>query len=201
MTDHPSAGHTADLLGRLRAGDAAARDALLAHAAGRLERLARTLLRGQFKRVGRWEDTADVFQNATLRLWKTLAVVTPDNPLHFHRLAASALRRELIDLARHYYGPLGGGARHESVGGGSALTPPALDPGTTSGDPAERTAVGELAERVQALPNDEAAVTDLLFFQGLSQEEAAGLLGVDVRTVQRRWQRARRALGALLGGK
>jgi len=51
---------------------------------------------------------------------------------------------------------------------------------------------------VGSLPEEESVVTDLVFYQGLSQEEAATLLGVDVRTVQRRWQRARRALGAML---
>src|SRR5205809_988660 len=56
----------------------------------------------------------------------------------------------------------------------------------------------ELHALVQGLPDEEQAVTDLIFYQGLTQEEAAALLGVDVRTVQRRWQRARRKLGELL---
>ena len=51
---------------------------------------------------------------------------------------------------------------------------------------------------VAALPEDEATVTDLLFYQGLTQEAVALHLGVDVRTVQRRWQRARRKLDELL---
>jgi RNA polymerase sigma-70 factor (ECF subfamily) len=51
------------------------------------------------------------------------------------------------------------------------------------------------------LPDAERAVADLLFYQGLSQEEAAALLGVDVRTVQRRWQRVRVHLHGRLGGE
>jgi RNA polymerase sigma-70 factor (ECF subfamily) len=32
---------------------------------------------------------------------------------------------------------------------------------------------------------------DLLFYQGLSQEESAAVLGVSVRTLKRRWREAR----------
>jgi DNA-directed RNA polymerase specialized sigma24 family protein len=35
---------------------------------------------------------------------------------------------------------------------------------------------------------------DLLWYQGLSQDEAAQALGVDVRTVKRRWREARLTL-------
>jgi 2-oxoglutarate ferredoxin oxidoreductase subunit alpha len=49
----------------------------------------------------------------------------------------------------------------------------------------------DLELEIDALPDAERAVADLLFYQGLAQEQAAALLGVDVRTVQRRWQRVR----------
>jgi RNA polymerase sigma-70 factor (ECF subfamily) len=180
---------------RLRAGDPAARRDLAEFAAARLEKLAHAMLRNQFARVGRWVDTGDVVQNAVLRLWKALAEVVPESPLHFHRLAARYVRLELIDLSRHYFGPHGVGANHESgtpVGPAAPADPPARD-----ADPSERAATADLHAAVQGLPEDELAVTDLLFYQGLTQEEAADLLGVDVRTVQRRWQRARRKLGEL----
>ena len=41
-----------------------------------------------------------------------------------------------------------------------------------------------------ALPAEERDVVGLLFYHGLPQAEAAALLGVTVRTVQRRWQAA-----------
>ena len=192
------------LLARLRAGDVSAREELLAFVVGRLERLAHSMLRGQFGRVGRWVDTGDVLQNASLRLWKALAEVTPDSPLHFHRLASRLVRLELIDLARHYYGPQGLGARHESAAppspaGPDAATPsPAADPPAAAPPPDRAAEAAEVHAAVGSLPEEESVVTDLVFYQGLSQEEAATLLGVDVRTVQRRWQRARRALGAML---
>ena len=51
------------------------------------------------------------------------------------------------------------------------------------------------------LPEAEREVFDLLWYQDLTQEEAAALLGVDVRTVQRRWRSARLNLAAALKGE
>ena len=65
--DHGTA-HWLLLLQSSSAADAErAREALLSHAAGRLERLARMMLRG-YPRLRRWEETGDVLQNALLRL-------------------------------------------------------------------------------------------------------------------------------------
>jgi RNA polymerase sigma-70 factor (ECF subfamily) len=86
---------------RLQAGDERARDELLNSACQRLAHLAHRMLR-EFPGVRRWEDTDDVVQNAAVRLWEALKVVRPQSAVHFHRLAALHIRRELIDLARHY---------------------------------------------------------------------------------------------------
>jgi RNA polymerase sigma-70 factor (ECF subfamily) len=48
----------------------------------------------------------------------------------------------------------------------------------------------DLHRRIGELPAEVREVVDLLFYQGLMQAEAAELLGVTVRTVQRRWQAA-----------
>ncbi len=68
-----------------------------------------------FPDVHRWEQTADVYQNASLRLYKALADVKLNDARHFYRLAAMQIRRELIDLARHYRGPQGMGAHHQTL--------------------------------------------------------------------------------------
>ena len=73
---------------RLRAGDATARDELLAHASHRLTRLTRKMLR-DFPRVHRWEQTDDVFQNAAVRLCRALGEVQPATVADFFRLAAA----------------------------------------------------------------------------------------------------------------
>lgn len=199
MTDLPDDDHLAALLARLRAGDLGVRDELVAAISGRLERLAHTMLRGSFGRVGRWADTGDVFQGAAVRLWNALAEVRPESVLHFHRLSAQLVRRELIDLARHFFGPHGLGARYETPAADQSDTPSSpSDPAAPTPPPDLPVDPAALHTAVAALPEDEAVVTDLLFYQGLTQEAAARNLGVDVRTVQRRWSRARRTLGTLI---
>src|SRR5262249_19646942 len=70
MTPGDHSAHVRLCLDRLRGGDAAARDELLAHAAERLRRLARKLLRDDFARLRRWEETDDIFQNAPWPLYR-----------------------------------------------------------------------------------------------------------------------------------
>jgi RNA polymerase sigma-70 factor (ECF subfamily) len=102
----PESLHTTQLhvlLDRLQSGDVAARDELIRRAGQRLESLARAMLR-RFPGVRRWEETADVFQNAVLRLLRALQQVRPESTRAFFGLAAEQVRRELLDLARHYQG-------------------------------------------------------------------------------------------------
>ena len=95
---------------RLRAGDDSARAALLdAPATGSAG--SGKMLKG-YPGVARWEQTDDVLQNALIRLDRALRAVAPPTARDFFRLAAAQVRRELIDLARHYQGPRGLGAHH-----------------------------------------------------------------------------------------
>src|SRR5262245_2739234 len=174
-------------LDRLRGGDEAARDELLGCACDRLRNLARKMLKG-YPNVHRWEQTDDVLQNAALRLHRTLRQIPVETSRDFFRLAAVNIRRELLDLAKHHYGPLGQGARHASQpdrGSGG------LDPSDPVDDPRRLAAWGEFHRQIDALPDEEREVFDLLWYQGLSQAEAAELLGVSDRTIKRRWQAAR----------
>src|SRR5438309_1494875 len=100
----PSSIEIQGCLDRLRAGDAAARDELLRRACGRLELLTRRMLRG-FPGVHRWEQTDDVLQNALVRLLRALKEIQPATTRDFLALSTKQIRRELIDLARHYFGP------------------------------------------------------------------------------------------------
>lgn len=186
---------------RLKAGDQAARDELLRIACGRLERLTRKML-GGFPRVHRWEQTGDVLQNANLRLYRTLKDVTPKSAAEFFSLAALNIRRELLDLAKHYYGPQGVGARHATAanqpdesGGGQ------YQPEDPTHDPTRLAAWAEFHEQAELLPAEEREVFDLLWYQGLTQDDAARLLGVSERTIKRRWQSARLKLVEALGGQ
>jgi RNA polymerase sigma-70 factor (ECF subfamily) len=173
------------LLERMRAGDRAAGDELFRHLGGRLERLARQMLRG-FPAVRRWEGSGDVLHNASLRLLRALKEVSPDSTAQFFGLAAQAIRRELLDLKRHYCGPEGVGANHHTDGRGVPAREP-VDPAPGHDELEEWC---EFHRQVAGLPEEERAVVDLHFYQGLTKAEAADLLGVDVRTVQRRWNAA-----------
>jgi RNA polymerase sigma-70 factor (ECF subfamily) len=189
-------------LDRLRAGDESARDELLAIACGRLTRLARRMLR-RYPGVQRWEQTDDVFQNAAERLCRALKDVKPASVRSFLNLAAVQIRRELIDLARHYEGPEGPGRLHAGrLESESAARPPGPhDPGTDTDDPARLADWTEFHAQIEALPDAEREVFDLLWYQGLPQGEAAALLGVTERVVRYRWRAAREHLHQRLGGR
>ena len=186
------------LLERLRAGDDSARDALLGAAGERLRLLAHRMLQG-YARVRRWEETDDVLQNALVRLYRTMKDVPPQSVADFLRLAALNIRRELLDLAKHYYGPHGHGAHHVTLGPDQEGPPEA--PGHPSLDPGRLDVWGEFHEQVERLPDGERAVFDLLWYQGLSQAEAAAVLAVNERTIKRRWQSARLKLHDALRGE
>jgi RNA polymerase sigma-70 factor (ECF subfamily) len=182
-------------LERLRSGDRSARDELFRHLSGRLERLTRKMLKG-FPGVRRWAQTDDVLQNAALRLLRALEEVWPASLREFLALGARQIRRELIDLARHYYGPLGLGAHHASrPGDGSGED---VAPADLSHEPGALLTWCEFHEQIQRLPDDERELVDLLFYQELPQAEAAALLGISVRTLQRRWQAVLLKLHSLL---
>src|SRR5580704_17424795 len=89
-------------LDRLRSGDCGARDHLVRHACGRLERLTRKLLMN-YPGVHRWAQTDDVLQNALVRLLSALKDLAPTTVRDFYALSALQIRRELLDLARHYF--------------------------------------------------------------------------------------------------
>jgi RNA polymerase sigma-70 factor (ECF subfamily) len=117
-------------------------------------------------------------------------------------VAALNIRRELLDLAKHYFGPHGHGAKHASTGPADSdgAAEPA-DRGDLSTEPARLAVWGEFHEQIGALPDEEREVFDLLWYQGLSQAEAAELLGVSERTIKRRWQSARLRLHEALHGE
>ena len=150
-------------LDRLRAGDESARDELLDIACGRLRRLAHRMLRA-YPAIRRWEDTDDVLQNAVLRLCRALKDVRPESVRSFLNLAALQIRRELIDLARHYEGPEGPGRHHLSRArtdaSGAASDP--LDTSTDTDDPAGLASWTEFHNTVESLPVTEREVFHLL---------------------------------------
>jgi RNA polymerase sigma factor (sigma-70 family) len=187
-----------ELLNRLRAGDPSARSSLIALAQERFAALARAMLR-RYPHVRRWEETDDLLQAALVRLHRSLAEVRPEDVPHFDNLAATQIRRELIDLARSYHGPEGLGANHHTDG---------TDPGNRLAQVAKGTGRPESLEEwtafheaVDLLPDEERQVMDLLWYRGLTHAQAAEALGVATKTVQRRWAYARLLIREALQGE
>jgi len=182
-------------LQQLRGGDPTALEELLRHVSGRLQRLTRQMLRGH-PAVRRWAQTDDVLQGALMRLLRAVPSVHPSSAGEFFALATQQIRRELIDLARHHYGPEGQGAKHATHGPDNADPQP--DRADARGEPSRLAEWCEFHEKIDDLPEEQRDVVGLLFYQGLSQAEAAQVLGVTVRTVQRRWHTALVALHDIL---
>lgn len=176
------------LIDKVLAGDEKARSALLDHACDRLLRLTRKMFHAR-RDLRRWEQTDDVFQNAMLRLHRALSDVKPESVRHFFNLAAVMIRRTLLDLAKHHLGRHGEGANHHTDG------QPADDEGGALHDRAEQPddlqGWSAFHAQVESLPNEEREIVGLLFYEGLTQEEAAHVLAVSLRTVKRRWLSAR----------
>jgi RNA polymerase sigma factor (sigma-70 family) len=189
--------HPAQLQGwlqRIQAGDRSARDELFRAISGRLEYLARKMLR-RFPTVRRQTDTADVLQSSMVRLLRTLEKVKPVSPRHLMNLAAVQIRRELIDLARRV------GSRPHFVD-----SPPEEDSGLLAPEPPALADAPEdldrwsaFHKRVEALPAEEREVVSLIFYHGWSHAEVAELFHISERTARRRWEAARLKLHDLLG--
>jgi RNA polymerase sigma-70 factor (ECF subfamily) len=191
MTQHNSR-YVQGCLDRIRAGEEGARNELLEAASERLNQLARVMLDG-FPRLRRWEQTDDVLQNALLRLCRALGDALPGSARDFYRLATLQIRRELIDLVRHYYGPEGPARKHATNAGWEELSqskPPIYEQAMSEESPDRLAAWSDFHKEVDRLPEEEREVFDLLWYQGLKQTDAAALLNMSTKTIKRRWQSA-----------
>lgn len=188
---------TRQLLAEANAGDEASREQLFEHCCARFEKLARKML-GSFPQLRRWEQTDDVFQNAAMRLMRSLRDVKPESVRHLYALAATQIRRELIDLARHYSGANGAARNLESR---NRQTQHDEQPVDLTNAPDRLASWTELHTHIANLSSDEREVCELLWYQGLTQPQAAELLAIPLRTLKRRWQRVRMNLHEAMNGE
>ncbi len=180
--------HTTDLhlhLKDLVNGSSEARENLIEHSCERLRRLSSQMLK-RFPSVQRWLETDDVLQASLLRLHRALAAVHPMTPPEFYGLAATQIRRELLDLAKRFNGPHGVGANHHSDSG-----PMVNGQRSLNAEPGDLESWARFHEAVDSLPDEQRKVVELLWYEGFSQPEAAVLLDVSLATVKRRWASAR----------
>lgn len=190
--------HLQDCFRRMHAGDAIAEDELLRAAGVRLERLARRMLR-DFPNVRRCADSDDVLQGAVLRLLRSLRQLdtAPASVRDFLGLAATHIRRELLDLARR----CGTAKRRGDVLLDGTDSSTGFDPEASWEDRDELEDWRRFHEAVEKLPIEEREVVGLRFYHGWSEADIAALFGITERTVRRRWAAGCSRLSEVLGGK
>jgi RNA polymerase sigma-70 factor (ECF subfamily) len=191
------------LIERMNAGDPTGRDALIGRARERLHRLTRVALR-DFQKLRVFEESDDVVQAAAMRLQRALESVQIATVMDFFRLASRHVRFELLDLNRRYFGPEGGGAHlplpgHDAEPATIVRSDGAL--AVKQNAPEASLFWSEFHERVEQMPDDERETFELVWYQGLTQAEAAQALKVSVPTIKRRWLRARLILKGFLQGE
>jgi len=107
-----------------------------------------------------------------------------EDPRHFFNAVAEAMRRILIDNARRKKSPKHGGDLRRAEVEAIELLPMAAPPD-------ELLALDEALERLAQIHPEAAQLVKLLYFIGMTQEEAARTLGVCRRTVNHWWVFAR----------
>jgi len=165
------------LLRAWRAGDASAGETLLVRIYTELKRLAASQLRGE--RRGHTLQTTALVHEAFLRLLDQRGVDWRDRA-HFFGLAATMMRRVLIDHARARQ------ARKRSSPEDETITL-----STRHGANVELLDLDRALARLQASHPRQAKVVEMRYFADLEIEEIAVCLDVSPATVKRDWQFAR----------
>jgi RNA polymerase sigma factor (sigma-70 family) len=165
--------------------------ALLGRSVRRLHRLCVSLLYKSYPRLTRppLNLQADELLGAVVeRLLKALRQARPTGARQFFALASQHMRWELNEMARRLdEQPAVAELSDESV-----PAPARSDSGLT---PDAR----RMLEAIERLPVDEREVFELVRIQGMSQAEAAHVVGVSVATVNRRLSRGLQMLADALG--
>ncbi len=162
-------------------GDASAEPlirALIGRSVDRLQLLCRTLLLRNYPRLAKPPlnlQPDEMVSSVVERLLKALPEVRPTTVRQFFALSNRHMRWELNDLARR----LDKQAPALGLPGSGVASPDAsssqLGPNTL-----------RILAAIESLPDEEREAFDLVRIQGFTQVEAASLLGVSPKTVQRR---------------
>lgn len=141
------------------------------------------------------EDTRHTLQPTALvhEAWHRLVKGeerTWSNRQHFFRVAARAMRRILVDRARHKTSLKGGSrAKHFNIEGLDLIAP----------EPDERILIiDEALTRLETEEPDSARLVTLKFFAGFTNKEIAETYGVTERTIERQWAYAKACLLRLI---
>jgi len=165
------------LLGRMRAGDAAARDALLPLVYGELEAIARAYVSPDASLEPR-----GLVHELYLRL--ASARVDASDRKHFYAIAALAMRQILADRARMRRAVKRGGGG----GGGERVTLSGLADAEREVD---ALAIEEALRKLEAVSARQARIVEMRCLLGMSVPEVAESLAISERTVHTDWRLAR----------
>lgn len=155
-------------------------DTLLPLVYDELRRIARSFLDGG-------ADTATVQPTALVHeAWMRIARrpgAAFDDRAHFLGTAARAMRNLLVDLAR--------ARASEKRGGDRERMPLEVALELFDERAVDLVLLDDALDRLAEEDGQLAAVVELRFFGGLTHDEVAGVLGLSVPTVERRWRSAR----------
>ncbi len=155
--------------------------ALLDRAVRRLETLCANMLYRSYPRLAQPPlnlQPEEVLGDVVERLLKAMRQVRPGTVREFFALANQHMRWELNDLARRLDEQPSAVELNEGLVPAPASSHSALTPDGR-----------RMLEAIEALPEDEREAFSLVRIQGLTQPEAAEVLGVSAKTVQRRLNR------------
>ncbi len=164
---------------------------LLERAAGRLRLLCATFLYKRYPRLTRPPvnlETDELLGGVVAGLLRALQTTRPATVRQFFALANQHMRWQLNDLARRLDERPAAAALAESW----VVAQPASTASRLSPDGLR------MLEAIEGLPEDEREVFALVGIQGLTHVEAAAVVGVSEKTVQRRLNRARLLLAERL---
>jgi len=160
-------------------GDSRATERLMPILYEELKRLARHHLRGESE--GHTLQTTALVHEAYLRLIGS--DVAWEGRRHFFAVAAQVMRRVLVDHAR--------GRGRAKRGGGAVAVGLREDLAAAPDRPADLLDLDEALERLSSLDPRKAQIVELLYFGGLSYDEAATVLEISPATVHRDLRLAR----------
>lgn len=178
------------LLARARESDAGASNELFELLYAELRALAGAAM--QREGSGHTLQPTALVHEAWIRLFDPNKLDVRDRA-HFFALAARAMRQILIDHARRRLADRRGSGRARVDVADDLKSP------TETFDGVDLLALDEKLTQLAAQSESSARVVELLFFAGLTGEQAAEVLGVSPRTVDREWRFARAWLVRELG--
>jgi RNA polymerase sigma factor (TIGR02999 family) len=185
-----STGEITRLLAALKRGDPNAESNLVALVYDELNSLAHRYMRHE--RPDHTLQPTALVNEAYLRLMGRDARDW-NNRTHFFATASIVMRRILVDHARQRAAAKRPGSKKRvEIDDAMAATRPRLD---------ELLALDEALTRLAGWSPRQARLVEMIYFGGLTEEEAAGELGISLRTAKRDWTAARAWLQAQLGRK